>query len=170
MSDQKTLIICQSIHHGNTMKVAEVLAEALNAEVKKPSEITAEEVDKYDLVGFGSGIYNDKHHLGLIALAEKLPINPAKKAFIFSTSGIPVAIFGNKFMQNYLPKAHSALKNVLLSKEYKIVAEDLMMPGFNTNVFLKYFGGVNKGRPDENDLNRAREFANKIKNANMQSA
>jgi flavodoxin len=149
------------------MKVAKVLAKVLNAELKKPSEITAEEVDNYELVGFGSGIYNDKHHLGLIALAEKLPINPRKKAFIFSTSGIPVAIFGNKFMQNYLPKAHNALKNVLLSKKYEIITEDLMMPGFNTNVFLKYFGGVNKGRPNENDLNRAKEFADKIKNANV---
>jgi hypothetical protein len=54
-----------------------------------------------------------------------------------------------------------------LSKKYEIITEDLMMPGFNTNVFLKYFGGVNKGRPNENDLNRAKEFADKIKNANV---
>lgn len=162
MLDQKTLIICQSIHHGNTMKVAETIAKELNAEVKKPSEITAEEVGKYDLVGFGSGIYDDKHHLSLLALAEKLPNNHGKKAFIFSTSGIPVSVFGNKFMENYMPKAHSALKNILVSKEYEIL-DEIIFPGFNTNVFLKYLGGVNKGRPNENDLNKDKEFANKIK-------
>jgi len=58
----KTLIICQSIHHGNTMKVAKVIAEELNADLKKPSEIKLKDLDKYNLIGFGSGIYDGKHH------------------------------------------------------------------------------------------------------------
>ena len=168
MSDQKTIIICQSIHHGNTMKVAEVMAGEFGAEVKKPSEIAAQEVSEFDFVGFGSGIYDEKHHLSLLDLAGKLPNNSGKKAFIFSTSGIPVSVFGDKFMQNYMPKAHSTLKNILISKGYEIV-DELILPGFNTNVFLKYFGGVNKGRPNEDDLNKAREFARKNKPESNQS-
>ena len=40
---------------------------------------------------------------------------------------------------------------------------DFILPGFNTNVFLKYFGGLNKNRPNQEDLEAAREFALKIK-------
>jgi hypothetical protein len=32
----------------------------------------------------------------------------------------------------------------------------------NKNSFLKYFGGMNKGRPNADDLNRAREFADNL--------
>jgi flavodoxin len=35
--------------------------------------------------------------------------------------------------------------------------------GYNTNKFLKYFGGINKGRPNNEDLKRAEEFSLKLK-------
>lgn len=158
MSDRRTLIICQSVHHGSTLKVAKALAEVLNAEIRKPSEVDNRELEKYDLIGFGSGIYDDKHHLSLLALVDGSPDARGKNAFIFSTSGVPVALFGNGFLQNYRTKAHGALKKKLLDKGYEIAGE-CILPGYNTNVFLKYFGGINKNRPDENDLNKAKEFA-----------
>ncbi len=162
MKTKKTLIVCQSIHHGNTLKIAKILANEFNAEIKKPSEVKNKELDKYDLIGFGSGIYDDMHHLSLLNLVDKLPNNVGKKTFIFSTSGVPVAILGDKFLSNYSVKAHSALKNRLESKGYKILSE-FICPGFNTNVFLKYFGGLNKNRPSQEDFEKAKEFASKIK-------
>ena len=71
MSVKKVLLICQSIHHGNTMKVAKAIAEQLNAEIKKPSEVEPTDINKYDVIGFGSGIYNRKHHTSLFKLIEK---------------------------------------------------------------------------------------------------
>ena len=162
MNPKKTLIICQSIHHGNTTKIARVLADEFNAEIKKPFEVKIEELDGYDLIGFGSGIYDDMHHTSLLELVDKLPDGAGKKTFIFSTSGVPVSILGDKFLQNYLAKAHSALRNKLESKDYKILG-DFICPGFNTNVFLKYFGGLNKNRPNQKDFENAKEFALKIK-------
>jgi flavodoxin len=161
MNYKKTIIICQSIHHGNTRKVAEEIAKELNIEVKKPADISVEDVAECELVGFGSGIYDDKHHISLIDLAGRLPDAHGKKAFIFSTSGVPVKILGDRFLQNYRTKAHHALREVLVSKGYLIVAE-LILPGYNTNVFLKYFGGLNKNRPNENDLEKAKEFAKEL--------
>jgi len=38
----------------------------------------------------------------------------------------------------------------------------LTCAGFNTNSFLKLLGGVNKGKPDAGDLNRAEEFARNL--------
>jgi flavodoxin len=190
MKTKKTLIICESYHHGNTLKIAEVIAKELNAEnfakfseepfenslnntkkvnysnfsaqIKKSSEVNIKELDKYDLIGFGSGIYDDMHHLKILSLVDKLPKGNGKKTFIFSTSGVPVAILGNKFLNNYSVKAHATLKNKLESKGY-IVLGEFICPGFNTNVFLKYFGGLNKKRPNLKDFEKAKEFASKIK-------
>jgi flavodoxin len=162
MSLKKTLLVCQSIHHGNTLKIAKILAQELRAEIKQPSEVKKEELAKYDLIGFGSGIYDDKHHNSLLELVDTLPKGAGKKTFIFSTSGVPVAILGNKFLYNYSVKAHATLKNKLASKGYKVLGE-FISPGYNTNVFLKYFGGLNKNRPNREDFERAKEFALKIK-------
>jgi flavodoxin len=41
--------------------------------------------------------------------------------------------------------------------------DEFICPGFNTNVFLKYFGGINKGRPNAEDFKRAENFAEKLK-------
>jgi hypothetical protein len=35
--------------------------------------------------------------------------------------------------------------------------------GHNTNSFLKVFGGINKGRPNAEDLRHAEEFAQNLK-------
>ena len=45
-----------------------------------------------------------------------------------------------------------------MSKGYTVTGE-FNCPGFNTNSFLKYFGGLNKGRPDAGDLEAAAAFA-----------
>ena len=84
----KTLIICKSIHHGNTQKVAEVIVDVLGAELVKPEELDINTVAEYDLVGFGSGIYYGKHHRDLLNVVDNLPSVGDKRAFIFSTSGI----------------------------------------------------------------------------------
>jgi hypothetical protein len=51
-------------------------------------QINPEELQEYSLIGFGSGIYGDKHHKALLDLADKLPPVTNRKAFIFSTSGM----------------------------------------------------------------------------------
>lgn len=49
-----------------------------------------------------------------------------------------------------------------MSKGYVIVDEFGCL-GFNTNSFLKFFGGMNKGRPNAEDLRHAEEFAQNLK-------
>ena len=53
---------------------------------------------------------------------------------------------------------HSTLRKKLESKGYMIV-DEFACKGHNTNSFLKYLGGMNKGRPNAEDLNAAEEFA-----------
>jgi len=158
----KSLIVVFSYHHHKYRKIAEVFAQVLDAPIITPSQFNPSEIQKYDLIGFGSGIYDEMHHKSLLNLVDKLPDGIGKKTFIFSTSGVPVAVFGNKFLKNYMPKAHSTLKNKLISKGYTIM-DEFICPGFNTNVFLKYFGGINKERPNAEDLKQAKDFAEKLK-------
>ena len=58
-------------------------------------------------------------------------------------------------------KDHSCLSSKLQSKGY-IVLGEFSCKGFNTNSFLKYIGGMNKGNPDNEELKRAEEFAKKL--------
>ncbi len=150
----KSLIILYSYHHKNTEKVANVMAKVLDAPIKTPTQINPEELQEYDLVGFGSGIYGVKHHKFLLDLADNLPQIIDKKAFIFSTS----ALMGKA----KVAKDHSLLREKLHSKGYRII-DEFACKGFNTNSFMKYFGGMNKGRPNAEDLKHGEEFAQSIK-------
>jgi flavodoxin len=138
----------------NTEKVAKVFAKVLDAPIKTPQQIDPKELGEYDLVGFGSGIYGEKHHKSLLDLADRLPKVTNKKAFIFSTSGI--------MGKDKVAKDHSKLREKLQSKGY-IIVDEFACKGFNTNSFLKYFGGMNKGRPNAEDLKHAEEFAQNLK-------
>ena len=64
----KNLIIYISIHHENTEKVAKAIAEVLNAELVKVYDVDITAVSKYDLIGFGSGMYSKKPHKDLLSL------------------------------------------------------------------------------------------------------
>ena len=147
------LLVCFSFHHNNTEKIANVFAKVLNAQIKTPQQIDPEELQECSLVGFGSGIYGEKHHRHLLDLADKLPQVTDKKAFIFSTS----AIMG----KDKVAKDHSTLREKLQSKGY-IIVDEFACRGFNTNSFLRYFGGMNKGRPNAEDLKNAEEFAQNL--------
>ncbi len=148
----RVLIIFYSKHHFNTKKVAKTLAKTLKAdlinltEIKKRKKIS---IKKYDLIGFGSGIYHGRHHPKLFQLIDQLKDVNNKKAFIFSTSGAPPIL---SFIQ------HRFLKKKLIEKGFKIVKE-ICLPGWDTYGLLKFFGGIYRNRPNKKDLNKARKFA-----------
>ena len=150
----KSLVILYSYHHNNTQKIANVFTQVLKAQIKTPKQINLQELQNYDLLGFGSGIYGAKHHKSLLNIVDKLPQVTNKKAFIFSTS----ALTG----KDKIADDHSSLKEKLQSKGY-IIIDEFQCKGFNTNSFLKFFGGMNKGRPNTKDLKNAKEFVLNLK-------
>jgi len=145
--DKRVLIICVSVHHGNTQKIAEVMAPILDAEVVKPEDVDITTLSKYDLIGFGSGIYYVKHHESLLALVDKLPVLENKKAFTFCTHG------GNK--------SERALKKKLSGKGFDIIGEFSCL-GFDTWGPFERVGGIHKGRPNAEDFEKARGFAREL--------
>jgi flavodoxin len=146
----KSLIVVYSYHHNNTARIAQVFAEVLNARIKTPDQVMPDELQQYDLIGFGSGIDSGKHYKPILELADRLSKVNNQRGFIFSTSAIQGVA--------KVEKDHSLLRGKLTSKGYLIV-DEFSCKGFNTNNFLKYFGGMNKGRPNSEDLKHAEEFA-----------
>jgi flavodoxin len=150
----KTLLIVYSYHHMNTEKVAGVFANVLGAQVRVPQRTNPGELGDYDFIGFGSGIDSGRHYKELLDFADRLPPVAGKKAFIFSTSAIMGA--------DKVAKDHATLREKLQAKGYVIV-DEFACKGYNTNSFLKYIGGMNRGRPDAEDLRQAEEFATGLK-------
>jgi flavodoxin len=138
---------------GNTEKIARRMAKILKADLIEPKECDSNQLKEFDLIGFGSGIYSAKHHKSLLDLTDQLPQVTNKRAFIFSTAGVT----GEKKVK----KDHTKLRSKLESKGYKIV-DEFGCKGFNKNSFLKYLGGMNKGRPNEDDFRAAEEFVRKM--------
>jgi len=146
----KALMICISVHHGNTEKVAETIASILDADLLQVKQADAGMLAKYDLVGFGSGIYFGKHHESLLDFVDKLPVVGNKKAFIFSTSGL-----------RKIPLVHDfdkPLRRRLQQKGFDIIGE-FSCRGLDTYRATRLVGGVNKGRPNAKDLKQAEDFA-----------
>ena len=142
----KSLVICKSVHQGNTRKVAEAIAKVLEAEIRDPDEVN--DVSAYDLVGFGSGIYMFKHHESLFKLLDRLD-GKGKKAFVFCTSG------GGQEGDN------KALKKRLIEKGFNVVG-DFVCKGLDKFGPFAIVGGLNKGHPDKNDLKKAEDFAKSL--------
>ena len=151
----KTLIIYISVHHGNTEKVAKVMANMLDADLLQVEQADASMLEQYDLIGFGSGIYFGKHHMNLLDFVETLPILRNKKAFIFSTSGLRKIPFIHDF--------DKPLKQRLQRKGFDIIGE-FSCWGYDTSQAAMVIGGVNKGSPNAKDLKQAEDFAKSLKN------
>lgn len=149
----RTLIVYVSIHHGNTKKVAEAMANILSTDLLKVKQADAGVLEQYDLVGFGSGIYFGRHHGSLLDLVDRLPIFKNKKAFMFSTSGLRKMRFVHDFDR--------PLGTRLRRKGFDVVGE-FSCRGLDTYRATRLVGGVNKGRPNAEDLRQAEDFAQKI--------
>jgi len=155
---KNALVIVYSYHHQNTEKVAKKIAGVLDAKILKPMDIDPEEISDFDLIGFGSGIYGEDLHKRIHECVDSLPDLTGKKAFIFSTNGAPAKIADQNIQDDFQQKNHLKIRNKLESKGLEVVG-DYSCPGFNTNLFMKFFGGLNKGRPNADDLKKAEDFA-----------
>jgi len=145
----KAIIAYTSIHHGNTEKVAKAMAKAMKAKLAKTSDVSAEAIKKYEVIGLGSGIYAGRHHPKVLELASRLS---RKDVFIFSTAGIPS-----------LKKIwHSSLRKRLEKNGCRIKGE-FCCGGFDTFGPFRLVGGLQKGRPGKKNIKNAESFAKSIK-------
>ncbi|MEU3842725.1 flavodoxin family protein [Streptomyces sp. NPDC028635] len=144
----KSVIVCASVSHGNTRRVADVIAEVLGAEVVSPEEAEPAALADAELVGFGSGVFYSRLHPRLTHFVEALPVGRGR-AFVFATSGfpeIPLAPFTRPLVRRLERKGFT------VDGTFSCRALDTWAP-------FKVVGGVHKQRPNAGDLAAARAFA-----------
>lgn len=148
----KTVIVCASVSHGNTRRVAESMARVLGAEVVSPEEADPAEFAAADLVGFGSGVFYGRLHPRLTDFAKALPRGRGS-AFVFATSGLP---------ETPLTSFTRPLIRVLEGKGFEVDGS-FSCRAFDTWAPFRLVGGINKQRPNAGDFAAARAFADRLK-------
>lgn len=148
----RALIICVSVHHGNTRAVARAIAAALKADIRAPEEVDPQRLAGYDIVGFGSGIFYGSHHRRLRRYVEQLPEVSGTRAFVFTTAG--------RGRAQSLPWQRP-LDSVLRDKGFDVIGS-FACPGYDTWLPLGLVGGINKKHPDVADLTHAYEFGERL--------
>ncbi len=151
MKSKKIVIVFESCHHRNTEKIAQLIAQVLQAELYKPEQLNLSRLSEIDIIGIGSGIYFGKLHEKVQDFLEVLPFRNGLKSFLFVTSGFQ----RKKYIQEISDKMK--LKGINLVDYFSC-------KGFDTCGPLKLFGGINKGHPNLTDLYNAEIFANKLLN------
>lgn len=141
----KTLLVVESTHCGNTLKIANAMAEVAPITITDTEKAKEINLSEFDLVGFGSGIYMGKHDKKILDFVENLSEDKSY-TFVFSTSG------GADFNDN-----NKALIE-LLKKKNKIVLGSFACKALDKFFVLKLLGGINKGLPNEQDFNNAKSF------------
>ncbi|MFC4373479.1 flavodoxin family protein [Nocardia halotolerans] len=149
----KVILVCESVSHGNTQRVAEAMSEVLGGRVVAPGAIDAAELADCDLVGFGSGIFTMDFHPELRRFIASLPPRQRGRAFVFRTSG-----FAEPPFRRYV----STLTRDLEDKGFEVVG-GFGCRGYDTWLPLRLVGGIRKGHPDATDLTAAREFAETLR-------
>ena len=142
----KTVIIYAYVHHENTKKLVERIAEKCGATLIDAMKQREADLSEYDRIGFASGIYLSKFHQTILKFAaENLPED--KEVFLISTYG------GST---NY-----KSIEDILKEKHAKIIGK-FGCKGYDTFGPFKLVGGIAKGHPNEKDLEAAVNFMTEL--------
>ncbi|MFD7026709.1 flavodoxin family protein [Streptomyces sp. NPDC059917] len=150
----KTIIVCASVSHGNTRRIARSMAGALDAKVVAPEQADPAELAGADLVGFGSGVFYGRLHRSLTDLVGALPTGGRRgRAFVFATSGLPEA--------PWAPFTRPVSR--LLEARGFTVQDTFSCRAFDTWAPFALVGGLHKTRPNPTDLSAAHTFAERLR-------
>lgn len=146
----KVIIFYRSSYRGNTLKIAQSMAESLSAELVSIDNDPSSDLSEYDLIGFGSAINFAAHDIRLQQFVVEQGLE-GKNVFIFSTRCRPI-----------LGQYHKSLRNIIESNGGTVVGE-FSCRGYDRTGPWVLMDGYNKSRPNEKDIFKARLFAEKLK-------
>jgi len=144
----KAAIVYASNHHLNTKKVVDAIAKQTDIKLIDACTEESSDLSHYEVIGFASGIIFSKYYPQILNYAEEnLP--DSKKVFFIHTAGDP------RENQNAGIKAITEKKGCEYLGTY-------CCKGFDTYGPFKLIGGINKSRPNEDDIAGAVAFAQNI--------
>ena len=137
----------------NTRRVAEAMAGPLSAELVSVEQLKDYQLRGRSLIGLGSGVYWLRLERRIVDLAAKIP--DGCRVFIFSTSGWRGRVLAD-FYQSELAKK--------LAQHHVDVIGKWHCPGHDQQPLFKWLQ-ISRGRPNMDDIVKAREFAASLKTA-----
>lgn len=149
----KSVIIYASTHHGNTKKLVDAIASEYEIDVIDATKVKEKELKEYDLIGFASGIFYTKFAAPVLNFANaNLPMD--KDVFLITTAG-------NTNKGNF-----KSIEAIINEKKCRVVGR-FQCKGFDTYGPMKLIGGINKDRPNDEDLKAAVDFYKGIVNGSV---
>ena len=141
---KKIVIIYTSMHHGNTYKLVKAISDKHNIEIIDATKQMVVDLQKYDVIGFASGIDFGKFYETIENFAkENLPIK--KQVFFLYTCAMERKGFTN------------SIREIVTKKDAEVLGE-YGCKGYNTYGPWKIIGGMNKKHPTEEEILLAVEF------------
>lgn len=144
----KTAICYYSRHHGNTRKVLAAMAQGSGVDLIDVTSRVAVHLEDYDCIGFASGIYYSKFQETVLDFARQY-LPRGKDVFFVYTCG--------SMRKGYT----NAIAAVVTDKGANIRGE-YGCRGFDTFGPFKLIGGIAKGHPNEDELQKAKAFYRSI--------
>lgn len=150
----KTLIIYCSTYKGNTKKIAQIFKDKMECDLVDFRDFKDINVENYDLIGFGSGVYKESLSPKIYKLAEELNIK-GKNTFVFSTSGIGMGFYNKRLIKileskGAINRGSFACKGSFNAKEFTDIK------------IFDLIGRLSQGHPNNRDFKRAEKFIDKI--------
>ena len=140
----KTAIAYYSKHHGNTKKLLDAIATKHDVTLIDVIAQPDADLSGYDRIGFASGIYYSAFAKQIVTFAEKhLP--EGKDVFYIYTHGAP----GGNFLKG--------MREIAEKKHCKELGE-YRCQGFDTFGPFKLVGGIAKGYPTDEEIQKAVAF------------
>lgn len=154
----KCLIIYYSYYRNHTEKIAKLFQNRIDCDLihlNKNSDLDID-IEDYDLIGFGSGIYTETMSPKLFMLVDRLNIKD-KNVFVFSTSGI-----GMKFYNNSLVRVLET-KGAIIRGSFACLG-DFQTKDFSNFRLFDLFAFFAKGHPNKRDFKKAEKFIDSVIN------
>ncbi len=147
----KTAIIYSSVHHKNTEKIVQTVAQRIpDITLIDSTKVVMKDLQSFDLIGIASGIYFGKFHKSILKFVrDNLPEH--KNVFFIYTCG--------SSNPNYTNHIHE-----IVNEKKCAVLGTYSCFGFDTFGPFKIVGGIQKGHPDEKEISDAVDFVFKIIN------
>ena len=141
----KTAIAYYSEHHGNTKKLLDAIKDTdENLTLIDVTDKHEVDLNGYDRIGFASGIYYSSFAKQVLNFA-RVNLPAQKEVFFIATCGAPRKSYFN------------AIRQIIQDKQCKELGEYLCL-GYDTFGPFKLIGGIQKGHPTEEEVQKAVAF------------
>ncbi|MCM0650985.1 flavodoxin [Clostridium swellfunianum] len=150
----KALIVYCSDYNKNTEKIARIFAEKVDCDLINIRNVNEVNIENYNLIGFGSGVYRESLSPKIIRLVDKLNLK-GKNVFVFSTSGVGIKFYNNSLIKQLESKG--AINKGSFACKGSFIARD-----FTSKKIFDIMSKLSQGHPNDKDIKKAERFISDV--------